>query len=68
MRSSSCYNSNKLNSIPGVQLPQGKFRRRQGFTVVFHHDTSWKEFLRHQKVMHGARKLGFNFLPVGDDE
>jgi hypothetical protein len=35
---------------------------------VFHHDTSWKEFLRHQKVMHGARKLGFNFLPVGDDE
>jgi hypothetical protein len=52
MRSSSCYNSNKLNSIPGVQLLQGKFRRRQGFTVEFHHDTSWKELLRQQEVMH----------------
>jgi hypothetical protein len=52
LRSSSHYNANNLNSIPGVQLSQGKFRRRQGFTVVFHHNASWKEFLRQQEVMH----------------
>jgi len=40
LQSSSSYNRNKLHPIPGLQLPLGKFRRRQGFTVVFHHDTS----------------------------
>jgi len=52
LQSSSSYNCNKLHPIPGVQLSRGKFRRRQGFTVVFHHDTSWKELLRQQEVMH----------------
>jgi len=52
LHSSSSHNHNKLHPIPGLQLPQGKFRGGQRFTVLFHHDTSWKEFLRQREVMH----------------
>ena len=44
-----------------------KFRRRNCIAVMLHYDALWQKLLINQELFEHARKIGFNFLPVGYD-
>lgn len=65
--SAACHDFYDLQLVTVLELAFGKFRRRNRFSIVFHHDAARKKPLRDEKSFDGAGQRGGNRLTVGDD-
>ena len=61
-------NLHDLQPIAGFKLAMGKFRRRHGVAVVFHHHAAREKILRDEKCFDRAGEICFDWLAVGGDE
>lgn len=62
------HDADDLQPITVVQRAPGKFRGRDGFAVVLHHDATREESLRAEKLIERTGELNGDALAVGDDD
>ena len=56
-----------LKAIPGIDLAAGKFRRRDGVAVMFHHHAARQKILGEEKLFERARQARGDGLAIGGD-
>ena len=65
-KSASCNDFDDFEAITGLELALGKFRRGDGFAVVFDDDAAGQEILCNEECFYRAGKIGLQLLTVGN--
>ena len=61
------HNLNDLDAVSIAHLASGKFRRRDGLPVMFHHNAARQNILRAEKCFKRTRQIRRHIRAVGDD-